>query len=153
PHRPVPSVPADSRTPPASYSIGCNGPGDRGDSGQGRTGCQPDIVETVKERTGSWLPRLQEAGERLAEEWASGRRPRRDDQPQPSERRASDEDRERIATALQDAHADGRLPLDELQERLAALYSARTLGELAGLTTDLLPADQQPLNLHGTPVS
>ncbi|HLU71203.1 MAG TPA: DUF1707 domain-containing protein [Nonomuraea sp.] len=107
----------------------------------------------MKERPGSWLPRLQEAGERLAEEWASARRPRRDDQPQPSELRASDADRERIAQVLQDAHADGRLTLDELEERLAALYSARTLGELAGLTTDLLPADQQPLNLDGTPVS
>ncbi|MFD0470197.1 DUF1707 domain-containing protein [Nonomuraea thailandensis] len=94
----------------------------------------------MNERAGSWLPKLQEVGERLAEEWVSARRPpASDDVPQPHELRASDADRERIAQVLQDAHADGRLTLDELEERLGVLYSARTLGELAALTTDLLP--------------
>jgi hypothetical protein len=100
------------------------------------------------------LPRLQEVGERLAEEWVSARRPKDSENgPQPHELRASDEDRERFAQVLQDACADGRITLDELEERLAVLYSARTLGELASLTTDLLPADQQPLNLDGGSVS
>lgn len=108
----------------------------------------------MNERAGSWLPKLQEVGERLAEEWVSARRPQPSgDVPQPHELRASDADRERIAQVLQDAHADGRLMLDELEERLGVLYSARTLGELAELTTDLLPPDQQPLNLDGRPVS
>jgi hypothetical protein len=107
----------------------------------------------VNERPGTWLPRLQEVGERLAEEWASARRPAQDSNPQPHELRASDADRERIAQVLQDAHADGRISLEELEERLTTLYSARTLGELAQLTTDLLPADEQPLNLDGRPVS
>ncbi|MFG1947953.1 DUF1707 domain-containing protein [Nonomuraea sp. NPDC048826] len=107
----------------------------------------------MKERPGSWLPRLQEAGERLADEWVSARRPRKDDHPQPAELRASDADRERIAQVLQEAHADGRLTIEELEERLGTLYAARTLGELAGLTQDLLPAEEQPLNLDGRPVS
>lgn len=44
-----------------------------------------------------------------------------------------------LAAAL----ADGRLTHDEHSERVSAALSARTLGELAGLTTDLAsPADQ-----------
>ncbi|MEU4573835.1 MULTISPECIES: DUF1707 domain-containing protein [Nonomuraea] len=107
----------------------------------------------MNERPGSWLPRLQEVGERLAEEWVSARRPAQEGAPQPHELRASDADRERIAQVLQEAHADGRITLEELEERLTTLYAARTLGELAQLTGDLLPADQQPLNLDGRPVS
>ncbi|MBN6051290.1 DUF1707 and DUF2154 domain-containing protein, partial [Nonomuraea sp. RK-328] len=107
----------------------------------------------VNERPGAWLPRLQEVGERLAEEWISARRPARPDNPQPQELRASDDDRERVAQVLQDAHADGRLTLEELEERLGVVYSARTLGDLADLTVDLLPADEQPLRLDGRPVS
>ncbi len=83
----------------------------------------------------------------------SARRPAREGAPQPHELRASDADRERIAQVLQDAHADGRLTLEELEERLTTLYAARTLGDLAQLTADLLPADEQPLNLDGRPVS
>ncbi|GAA3577696.1 DUF1707 domain-containing protein [Nonomuraea rosea] len=100
------------------------------------------------------MPKLQEVGERLAEEWVTSRRPASSgDAPQPHELRASDADRERIAQVLQDAHADGRLSFDELEERLGTLYAARTLGELAGLTADLLPAEEQPINLDGRPVS
>ncbi|MBT2230864.1 DUF1707 domain-containing protein [Nonomuraea sp. NEAU-A123] len=108
----------------------------------------------MNERPGSWLPRLQEVGERLAEEWVSARRPKEEESaPRPHELRASDDDRERFVQVLQDAHADGRLMLDELEERLGVVYSARTLGELAAVTADLLPAEQQPLNLDGRPVS
>ena len=100
------------------------------------------------------MPRLQEVGERLAEEWVSARRPKDEESaPPPHELRASDDDRERFVQVLQDAHADGRLMLDELEERLAVVYSARTLGELAAVTADLLPAEEQPLNLDGRPVS
>jgi len=100
------------------------------------------------------LPRLQEVGERLAEEWVSARRPAgQEGTPQPHELRASDADRERVVQVLQDAHADGRLMLDELEERLTTVYAARTLGELADVTVDLLPTDEQPLNLDGGPVS
>lgn len=100
-----------------------------------------------------WLPRLSEVGERLAEEWQAARNPQQGGLPRPHDLRASDEDRERIAQVLQDAHADGRLSLIELEERLAALYSARTLGQIADLTHDLLPPERQPLQLDGRPVS
>jgi hypothetical protein len=57
--------------------------------------------------------------------------------------RASDADRERVATALRRHHLDGRLDTDELQDRLGRCYAARTAGELAALTGDL-PGDEGP---------
>ena len=51
--------------------------------------------------------------------------------------RASDEDRERTATALSGHYAAGRLSLEEFQERLDRAYAAKTLGELSDLMTDL----------------
>lgn len=51
--------------------------------------------------------------------------------------RASDSDREVVATRLRDAHAEGRLTLDEFEERLDTTYAAKTLGELALVTRDL----------------
>lgn len=55
----------------------------------------------------------------------------------PRELRVSNADRERVATALQQASADGRLELDELDQRLAAAYAARTFADLEPLTRDL----------------
>jgi hypothetical protein len=51
--------------------------------------------------------------------------------------RASHEDRDRVADALRVAGGDGRLSAEERDTRLERALSARTLGELAGLTTDL----------------
>jgi Domain of unknown function (DUF1707) len=51
--------------------------------------------------------------------------------------RASDADRDVAADWLRDAHAEGRLSLDEFQERLDQVMTAKTLGELAGVTRDL----------------
>jgi Domain of unknown function (DUF1707) len=51
--------------------------------------------------------------------------------------RASDSDRERVAERLHQAMAEGRLDQDELEERLEALYGARTYGELDALLGDL----------------
>ena len=65
----------------------------------------------------------------------------------PSDLRASDVDRERIVAVLAEAASDGRLTLDEHSERVQRAYQARTLGELAGLTRDLVPAGSQPLQL------
>lgn len=62
--------------------------------------------------------------------------------------RASDEDRERVATRLKNDAAAGRLSLDELSERLETAYSARTLGELESLLWDLpeqTPVAPKPL--------
>ncbi|MEU3850873.1 DUF1707 domain-containing protein [Streptomyces sp. NPDC029554] len=51
--------------------------------------------------------------------------------------RASHADRDRIVEVLRVAAGDGRLTLEELDERLEAALSARTVGELAVLTSDL----------------
>lgn len=51
--------------------------------------------------------------------------------------RASDADRERVAERLRDAMAEGRLDMEEFEERLDATYKARTYGELAPITRDL----------------
>ncbi|WP_030614299.1 DUF1707 SHOCT-like domain-containing protein [Streptomyces sclerotialus] len=53
------------------------------------------------------------------------------------ELRASDADRDRVAEILRDALAEGRLRMEEFDERLDAAYKARTYGELVPLTADL----------------
>jgi hypothetical protein len=65
----------------------------------------------------------------------------------PSDLRASDADRERVVAVLAEAAADGRLTLDEHAERVHRAYHARTLGELAVLTRDLVAPGAQPLRL------
>jgi hypothetical protein len=52
--------------------------------------------------------------------------------------RASDADRERIAQVLHKATAEGRLDIHELDERLVAVYAAKTYGELVPITADLV---------------
>jgi hypothetical protein len=51
--------------------------------------------------------------------------------------RASDADRERVASQLREHCAVGRLTMAELDERLGAAYASRTLGELREVTSDL----------------
>jgi Domain of unknown function (DUF1707)/Cell wall-active antibiotics response 4TMS YvqF len=65
----------------------------------------------------------------------------------PSDLRASDTDRERVVAVLAEAAGDGRLTLEEHSERVQRAYQARTLGELAVLTRDLVPAGAQPLQV------
>lgn len=67
--------------------------------------------------------------------------------PRPQDLRASDDDRERVVAVLAEALADGRLETHEYEARMERAYSARTLGDLAGLTGDLLAADRQPIRL------
>ena len=50
---------------------------------------------------------------------------------------------------LSDALADGRLSHEEHSQRLALALTARTLGELAGLTSDLVAPEHQPVQLDG----
>ena len=88
--------------------------------------------------------------------------------------RASDADRDRVASLLREHHAAGRLTAEEFHERMDSALEAKTLGELDELMTDLpaidlyqlpdaslrrgptrpgqslLPADQ---NRHGGPAS
>src|SRR6185437_12141119 len=67
--------------------------------------------------------------------------------------RASDHDRDAVVATLRDAYTQGRLTLEEFQERTAAAYDGRTWGDLRELTTDLpvqpvlgsdLPPEAQP---------
>ncbi|MQA79078.1 MAG: DUF1707 domain-containing protein [Streptosporangiales bacterium] len=51
--------------------------------------------------------------------------------------RASDADREGVVAALSGAYGEGRLTVDEHQERMESAYAARTLGDLADLLADL----------------
>lgn len=54
--------------------------------------------------------------------------------------RASDQDREHVVEVLRTHYADGRLNLEEFNERVAAAYESRTWGDLRHLTRDL-PGD------------
>ena len=65
----------------------------------------------------------------------------------PRDLRASDADRDRVLALLAEAASDGRLTADEHTERVVVACSARTLGELAGLTRDLVAASAQPVRV------
>jgi hypothetical protein len=65
--------------------------------------------------------------------------------------RASDADREQVATVLSTAYAEGRLTREEHDERIDQLMTARTFGDLIPITHDLVVvgtpapiASQQP---------
>lgn len=51
--------------------------------------------------------------------------------------RASDADREHVTARLREHFAAGRLTSDELDERISAALSAKTLGDLRRLMSDL----------------
>jgi len=55
----------------------------------------------------------------------------------PNRLRTSDAEREEVAKILRAAMTEGRLTLDEGEERLAACYAAKYRDELLPLTTDL----------------
>ncbi len=67
--------------------------------------------------------------------------------PGPADLRASDSDRERVASLLGEAASDGRLTLAEHSDRIERAYSARTLRELAALTADLAAPAAQPIRV------
>lgn len=58
-------------------------------------------------------------------------------EPDPSQMRISDADRHQVAEFLREAAGEGRLDLDELDERLEATYAARTYADLVPITHDL----------------
>lgn len=69
------------------------------------------------------------------------------------ELRASDADRERVTEVLRDALAEGRLDMEEFEERLEATLKARTYGELTPITRDLpAAAASAPVSLNKAPV-
>ncbi|MEV6488423.1 DUF1707 domain-containing protein [Actinoplanes sp. NPDC051633] len=58
--------------------------------------------------------------------------------------RASDEDRQRVVAALEQHTGAGRLTLDEFAARVEVACGARTMSELAAVTSDLPAADERP---------
>lgn len=62
---------------------------------------------------------------------------------EPEHIRASDADRDRVSERLREAVAEGRLTQGEHEDRIDALYRAKTVGELAEITHDL-PAQRDP---------
>jgi type VI protein secretion system component VasF len=51
--------------------------------------------------------------------------------------RAADRDRDEVAGILREHYAQGRLTMEEFDERSTAAVSAKTMGELRALTADL----------------
>lgn len=51
--------------------------------------------------------------------------------------RASDKEREGVVDVLRDAYTDGRLTLEEFEDRMAAAYASKTWDDLRELTADL----------------
>ena len=64
--------------------------------------------------------------------------------PDPSLLRISDNDRQQVADVLRDAAGEGRIDLEELDERLGLTWAAKTYGDLVPITADLhLPGRPQ----------
>lgn len=63
----------------------------------------------------------------------------------PSRLRVSDADRHKVAEILRQAAGEGRLDLDELDERLESTYAAKTYADLVPITADLPLRDAERL--------
>ncbi|MFI5933634.1 DUF1707 domain-containing protein [Actinoplanes sp. NPDC051494] len=66
-------------------------------------------------------------------------------QPNPTRLRTSDAEREQVATILRSAMAEGRLTLEEGEQRMATVYASRFRDELGPLTADLPNGGRQAL--------
>jgi uncharacterized protein DUF1707 len=62
----------------------------------------------------------------------------------PARLRISDDDRHAVAEVLRHAAGEGRIDLEELDERLEATYAAKTYGDLVPITADLPAAAATP---------
>jgi hypothetical protein len=58
--------------------------------------------------------------------------------------RISDADRERVGARLREHYAEGRLSSEELEERITATFSAKTIGDLRGVMADLPEPELAP---------
>ena len=65
-------------------------------------------------------------------------------QPRRADLRVSDADRHAVADILREAAGEGRLDIDELEERLEETYRAKTYADLEPITRDLPVAGQMP---------
>ncbi|XVV03284.1 DUF1707 SHOCT-like domain-containing protein [Actinosynnema sp. CA-248983] len=70
----------------------------------------------------------------------------------PEDMRASDAEREVVQQLLHRAHAEGSLDLAEFDQRVVAVWQAKTRGELAALTADLPQVVERPLPPPPPPV-
>jgi uncharacterized protein DUF1707 len=66
--------------------------------------------------------------------------------------RASDADREQFAERLRQATGEGRLLAEELEDRLGAVFSARTYGDLDAVVSDL-PSRRSVERRHPRPIA
>lgn len=67
--------------------------------------------------------------------------------------RASDTDRDKVATVLSTAYAEGRITREEHDERLDAVMRARTFDDLVPITSDLVPlpaSSPSPISVPAT---
>jgi hypothetical protein len=69
------------------------------------------------------------------------------------ELRASDADREQTAELLRHAAGEGRLTVDELDERLHKAFESRTRRELEALIVDVVPQGAEGTRVLGAPAS
>lgn len=67
-------------------------------------------------------------------------------QPRRADLRVSDADRHAVADILREAAGEGRLEIDELEERLEETYKAKTYADLEPITQDLPVAGQAPVS-------
>jgi Domain of unknown function (DUF1707)/Cell wall-active antibiotics response 4TMS YvqF len=67
--------------------------------------------------------------------------------------RVSDADREQTADVLREAAGQGRLSMDELDERLELAYAAKTYADLAAVTHDLPQAGTELSPVGAAPVA
>ena len=74
------------------------------------------------------------------------------ERPDPSRLRISDADRDKVAELLRDAAGEGRIDLEELDQRLEATYAAKTYADLVPITIDLPahPGEQTPVPVRET---
>src|SRR5690606_24397806 len=77
--------------------------------------------------------------------WRSCRRRRKVVAMTSPEMRASDRDRDLVADTLREHMAQGRLTVEEFNERLEQVYASKTYGELAKITADLPDIDLENL--------
>ncbi|HET6501646.1 MAG TPA: DUF1707 domain-containing protein [Amycolatopsis sp.] len=69
--------------------------------------------------------------------------------------RAADHDRDRIVAKLQRALGEGRIDLDEFDDRTRRVWQAKTYGDLAAITADLpaaVPSAPAPTGRSSGPV-
>lgn len=72
--------------------------------------------------------------------------------------RASDRERDSVVDVLREAYTDGRITLEEFEDRTSAAYASKTWTDLRELTSDLpvepvLGADLPQLPPHPQPVA